>query len=248
MLKRWCYAGVYGPRVMLCAGTARIGPAPQAWWAVWDRQASRLTERTRLLVGLDTVRVSAREVSVADGDVEIRLTLEADEGIEVYTPDPGGYVWTRKHEARARGDIRVGNDRWEVDGPALVDDSAGYHPRHTVWRWSAGTGRLVDGAPVTWNLVEGIHDSPRDSERTLWVNGEPRELAAVRFAPDLSAVEFDGDGRLAFLAEAARTRDDNLLVVRSRYRQPFGRFTGTFPGGRRLAEGWGVMESHDALW
>ena len=108
MLKRWCYAGVYGPQVMLCAGVARIGPAPQAWWAVWDRQASRLTQRTRLLVGLDAVRVTPGEVSVADGDVEIRLTLDADAGVEVYTPDPGGYVWTRKHEAHARGHVRVG--------------------------------------------------------------------------------------------------------------------------------------------
>ena len=247
MLKRWCYAGVYGPQVMLCAGVARIGPAPQAWWAVWDRQASRLTQRTRLLVGLDAVRVTPGEVSVADGDVEIRLTLDADAGVEVYTPDPGGYVWTRKHEAQARGHVRVGEDRWEVDGPALVDDSAGYHPRRTVWRWSAGSGRLVDGAAVTWNLVEGIHDSPRDSERTLWVDGEPRELAPARFAPDLAAIDFD-DARLAFTAEATRARDDNLLVVRSRYRQPFGRFSGAFPGGLELAEGWGVMESHDALW
>ena len=40
----------------------------------------------------------------------------------------------------------------------------------------------------------------------------------------------------------------NLLVMRSRYRQPFGTFTGTLPGGIELAEGYGVMEEHDVLW
>jgi len=40
----------------------------------------------------------------------------------------------------------------------------------------------------------------------------------------------------------------NLLVMRSHYRQPFGTFAGTLPGGVELAEGYGVMEEHDVLW
>ena len=27
MLKRWRYVGLYGPEIMLCAGSARVGPA-----------------------------------------------------------------------------------------------------------------------------------------------------------------------------------------------------------------------------
>jgi hypothetical protein len=50
-----------------------------------------------------------------------------------------------------------------------------------------------------------------------------------------------------------RERRENLLVVRSEYRQPFGTFAGELPGfaGQApivLAEGWGVMEQHSALW
>jgi hypothetical protein len=37
-LKAWRYVGVYGPEVMLCAAVARIGPARQSFWAVWDRE------------------------------------------------------------------------------------------------------------------------------------------------------------------------------------------------------------------
>ena len=50
------------------------------------------------------------------------------------------------------------------------------------------------------------------------------------------------------LAEAERARRDNLLVVRSVYRQPFGVFSGELPGDVVLAEGFGVMEAHDAWW
>ena len=44
-LKRWIYVGAYGPDVMLCAASGRIGVIPFAWWAVWDR--SRLIEGRR---------------------------------------------------------------------------------------------------------------------------------------------------------------------------------------------------------
>nr|WP_282600224.1 DUF2804 family protein [Patulibacter sp. SYSU D01012] len=53
---------------------------------------------------------------------------------------------------------------------------------------------------------------------------------------------------LRFAAEATRARRDEALVVRSAYEQPFGTFTGTLPGGVRLAEAHGVMERHTATW
>jgi hypothetical protein len=36
--------------------------------------------------------------------------------------------------------------------------------------------------------------------------------------------------------------------VQSRYRQPFGTFSGRLPGGLELAAGYGVMEEHDVRW
>jgi hypothetical protein len=58
----------------------------------------------------------------------------------------------------------------------------------------------------------------------------------------------DGGVALRCAHEAVRRRDDNLLVMRSRYVQPFGTFTGNLPNGLRLAEGYGVMERHDVRW
>jgi hypothetical protein len=67
------------------------------------------------------------------------------------------------------------------------------------------------------------------------------------FAPDLSAVS-RGDARLAFAEEAVRSRSESFGVIRSEYTQPFGTFSGTLPGGLELAEAYGVMERHSALW
>jgi hypothetical protein len=96
---------------------------------------------------------------------------------------------------------------------------------------------------VAWNLVDGVHDAARSSERTLWIDGAPRELPPQEFAHDLSRV-----GELDFREWSARESNRNLVVLRNRYRQPFGEFSGTLPGGLALAEGHGVMEEHDVLW
>ncbi len=82
----------------------------------------------------------------------------------------------------------------------------------------------------------------------MWVDGEPYEPPPVTFDDDLSGV-----GGLRFHAEATRRRRENLLLVRSRYRQPFGTFSGGLPGAAGadpigLERGFGVMEDHDVRW
>ena len=49
-------------------------------------------------------------------------------------------------------------------------------------------------------------------------------------------------------AEAERSRSENMLIVKSDYRAPFGTFAGTLPGALPLARGLGVVEHHRALW
>jgi len=154
---------------------------------------------------------------------------------------------------RAHGTVVVDGVTRELDALAIVDDSAGYHARHTAWRWCAGVGLADDGRTLAWNLVAGINDPPRDSERTVWIAGAPHEAGpAARFTDDLAAVSTADGVDLAFAAEAVRERSENLLLVRSDYRQPFGTFAGVLPGTRgerlTLAEGWGVMERHTAVW
>ena len=245
--KRWRYVGYYAAELMLCVGDARIGPVAQRWWAVATPDG---TLRERTSVGRGGVTVAPGRVSVLAGDVKIDLVLRESGGVETASPTAAGsYVWTRKQAGvPVRGVVEIGGERHEIDGIAFVDESAGYHDRHTAWKWSAGNGVARDGRTVAWNLVSGVHDAPADSERSVWVEGGPSEVGPVEFAPDLSRVSFAEGGALEFREWAARAEDMNLLVMRSHYRQPFGTFSGTLPGGIELAEGYGVMEEHDVLW
>jgi hypothetical protein len=264
-LKRWRYVGVYTPELMLCVGDARIGPLPQRWWAV-ALPGGELHERTTFGRGGivlespwdgDVAAYAAGEprtarMRVAAGGVRIALELTETGGVETLSAvgDRGAYAWTRKQACvPVRGSVEIGGTRHAIDGDvAFVDDSAGYHARHTAWNWSAGVGTAVDGRRVGWNLVAGVHDDPAASERTVWVDGEPTEVGPVRFSPDLAAVAFADGDELRCDEWSAREHSANALVVRSRYRQPFGSFSGTLPGGIELAEGYGVMEDHDVHW
>ena len=134
-LKRWTYVGAYGPELMLCSITGRIGVVPFSWWAVWDGERLR------------------------EGRRGSKLEVSGGAAIEVVSPHGRQYAWTRRERVRGM----FGGGRSELAG--IVDESAGYHARRTAWRWSAGVGTLVSGEPVAWNLVDGIHDAPEASER-----------------------------------------------------------------------------------
>jgi hypothetical protein len=273
--KRWRYLGAFSEQLMLCAARVQVGPIGQTFWAIWDREGNELHERTRILPpplargevwtepadspdsgridwappeGGTTVRI---EAATRSGQQQTRAFLRAGEGrwAESVCPVPDserGYVWTRKRIVPVECDVRIGERRLRVEATGIEDESCGYHPRHTVWSWSAGVGRAADGRPVGWNLVDGINDPPRRSERAVWIDGEPSEPGPVQFE-GLEAITHEGD-RLEFTAECERRKEEKRMLVEYSYRQPFGSFTGTLPGGVKLASGLGVMEHHDARW
>lgn len=242
-LKRWRYVGVYGPELMLCAGRARVGVLPQSFWGVVERGRP---VRDLTSVRSAGVRFDGSRVLIDSGGVRADLLVEEGGGVESVNAHGSGYIWTRKQAGvPVRGRVEIDGRRIDVDAHGVVDETAGYHARETSWRWSAGVGRGAGGERIGWNLVTGVNDGPSESERTVWVDGEPEEVAPVEFAPDLSRV---GDLEFNAWPGSARVDDTNVLVFSSRYRQPFGEFRGTLPNGLALAEGYGVMESHDARW
>ncbi len=243
--KRWRYVGVWTPTLSICAAHVQVGPARQEFWAVWDRSTGVLHERTRRRRG--RVDLADGRLRIADGPVLLELALTLGSPVEVRTPYGRSSAWTRKTVGQAHGRGVLAGRRVAIEGAALLDDSAGFHPRRTRWQWSAGSGLDDLGRTVTWNLVAGLHDQMPDTEDALWIDGVPTRVGPASFDDDLSAVRFTG-GALRATTEAERSRAENLLVVRSSYRQPFATFTGSLPGGRRLVSGSGVMEEHDALW
>lgn len=268
--KRWRYVGAYCEEIMLCAARAQVGPLGQTFWAIWDRAEGELLERT-------VTRLPGSRGQVwTENEAGEAVNRAPDEGslvrIEASHPEAGairgfmrfgggewvesvcpngedGFVWTRKRAGvPVRLDLRIGDRRIEVDAEGIEDESAGYHPRHTVWSWSAGVGKLNDGRPVAWNLVEGVNDPPARSERAIWVDGSPVEEPGPVSFDGLNGVAFDEGSRLDFTGECERTAAEDRLVMRYSYRQPFGTFQGSLPGGLVLERGLGVMEHHDAVW
>jgi hypothetical protein len=267
MLKRWRYVGVFSEEFLLCAARVQVGPFGQTFWVVWDREEGTMHEhtRTRLPGGRGEVWREGREGRPAPGlgkkpgasltdhvmaeDVRVRLRFGDGEWVESVCPTPEGqYCWTRKRAGvPVECDVRVGDKRWQLEARGVEDETAGYHPRHTVWSWSSGIGELDDGRSVGWNLVDGINDPPERSERAIWIDGDPSEPGPVEF-DGLEAIIFDDGTRLDFESEAERRRDENRLLMRYSYRQPLGTFSGALAGGLALDSGLGVMEHHDARW
>ena len=271
--KRWRYAAFFSAELAACAAAVEVGPARQVFWALWEPASGLFLERTRMALpgrpaevwsegfggerverapdGGSTLRVEGRGTEA--GDVSAALRFGAGEWVEAVCAAEGdGYVWTRKRcDVPVEGEVWIGARRIGVAARGGEDESAGYHPRHTLWSWSAGVGKATDGRSVGWNLVAGVNDPPERSERAIWIDGEPAaEPAPVAFEGEdgLGGVRFADGTSLAFSAGAERSRSENRLVVRYSYRQPFGAFSGALPGGLELASGLGVIERHEAWW
>ncbi len=254
-LKRWRYVGVFDERVMICAAHVQVGPARQTFWGIFVRtgrapDGGAMIGRTRVVPRRGALDVGAGRLRIRDGEVLLELELEEEGGIETRCPNGREWVWTRKQAGvRARGALTLGaQPPLEIDARAVIDDTAGYHERVTEWWWAAGVGSAADGTPVAFNLVQGVNDPPSGSERAVWVAGMPHEVEPVRFAEDLRSISADDGSRLEFAPEAERSRRENLVLVRSDYRAPFGTFKGTLPGGIELDHALGVVEHHRARW
>ena len=265
--KQWRYVAAFAEPFHVCAARVQVGPLGQTFWAIVDRERGEIHENTKLRFpgargevfrerrgggpapNLGRTNDSGLVDHIATGDVRVRLRVGEGEWAEAICPTPdGAYVWTRKRcDIPIHCHIRVGDREWKLDARGVEDESAGYHPRHTVWSWSAGIGTARDGRSVGWNLVQGVNDPERNSERAIWIDGEPSEPGPVSFQ-ELDAIDFADGARLDFTREQERRDSRRLPLVSYEYRQPFGTFAGTLPGGIELASGMGVMEFHDAHW
>ncbi|HVO52808.1 MAG TPA: DUF2804 family protein [Solirubrobacterales bacterium] len=248
--KRWRYVGFFGEELMLCAARAEVGPLGQCFWVLWDRAGQRPAAHTSLRPGSHEVVLDGPRLEIDARGLRASLQLGECAAIEAKCPSPGGrgWGWTRKRAGvPIAGTVEMPGRRLEVTGFGVDDESAGYQQRHTSWLWSAGIGATADGRRLAWNLVEGINDPPSSSERAIWVDGDPHEPPPVRFQGS-AAIDLAGGARLDFSAESNHARDENFLLVRSRYRHGFGSFTGSLGPGLELARGLGVMEQHDAVW
>lgn len=245
--KRWHYVAFWSRELSFCAARASVGPLQQEYWGIWDRAAQQFRERSHLFTR--RISIEPHRLQVKDDDVEIDVTHQSCSGFEVYQPVKRAYTWSRKDFCRqGQGTVRYGGTTRAVSGVVLVDINAGYHARHTEWHWAAGAGVDQHGRVIAFNAVTGVFDAPINSERTIWIEGDAKEVGPNTFSEDLSTVGFAEGGTLFFKREALLEKHDNFLIIRSDYVHWFGTYSGMLPGGIELHEAFGVREHHDALW
>lgn len=268
-------AGI-GANAFAYTGSLDGGPL-RAWKAVagpWSAVVGRRQARWRAV--FDTIDATLPEGvapgrlrgSIGEGKDAARfdlvLTRTADAVTEMTCVAPAGddargrwNLTTKDNTLHAKGFVQWASERFDVDAPAIVDVTDAYPPRHTVWRWASFAGRDGEGRRVGVNLCEIHNDSERARENVLWLDGAPRALGPVRFdfdaaAPGASPWRITGDGvDLRFVPSGARFGHEDLVLIKSRFAQPFGRFSGTVRAGdvtARIEGVPGVVEDHDAVW
>jgi hypothetical protein len=251
--------------------------APRAWKAVgspWSAVVGR--RHARWHVGDDTIGVTLPDglapgrvhgavgvgVDVARFDLALSRTTDAVTAMTCVAPagDDARGRWNltvKDNTLAAKGTVEWGSERFEVSAPATVDVTDAYAPRHTAWRWASLAGQSADGRAVGVNLCEIHNDSERARENVVWLDGVAHPVGAVRFAfdetaHDASPWEIRGDGvDLRFDPSGMRVGHEDLVLIKSRFVQPYGRFRGTLRvGGEavRIEDVVGVVEDHDALW
>ncbi len=209
------------------------GPPARAFWAVWDRASGRLHERTRLGPGAVTLsrgrglRRAARspDRARARGDPGHRDGLRRAPAAMPGRASRAAFARPRNGEHRRRRAPASRPGRWSMTPP----------PTTSATRTGAGaraSGRADDGTRPwhgTWSRGSTTRRAAA-SARSGWTAQPPRGSRRSDFAADLRAV-----GELRFEPEATREHAENLLVLRSRYRQPFGTFSGQLgrPRARR---------------
>lgn len=176
------------------------------------------------------------------GEFTIDEPLDRVEPMVVALPFDGGRaMYSHKAVLRCRGQLQIGqaHERFEPEQSySLVDIHKGYYPFVMTWHWA--TGARVDGEHIVgFNLTDNqVADQARFNENGLWVDGRLHPLGPVRFEFDardpMRAWKIrDREGRvdIDFFPQALRKVDINLLVMKSRYRGPFGAFEGRIRDG-----------------
>jgi hypothetical protein len=169
--------------------------------------------------------------------------LGTSEPIVVCLPLPGrGALYSHKYTCPIEGNMTLG--RTPVDFPAqrsygLIDIHQGYYPVVMKWHWATAGGRARDGRLVGFNLTDNqVEDQDAYNENCVWQDGRLRLLPPVSFTFDRRDhrkpwVIRDRDGmvELTFEPEVVRTIDLGALLFKSRYRAPFGAFSGCLRTG-----------------
>lgn len=198
-------------------------------------------------VALDGLAVRAR-VSGALTPPPVSAVASLGDGL--------AHVTEKRALLSVTGEAEVAGKRFSLDDAlAGFDRSHGYLPRRTVWRWAYALGRTGAGEPVAVNLVEGFVG---EAECAVWIGDKVYPVGEARFLFDPERPlrpwrlrTTCGQVDLGFEPGDIHAEHQDLGLVKTRFIQPAGAFSGTVTAGGRthvLRRALGVVEDQDATW
>lgn len=225
-MKNLSFLGV--PRLNLS-----VNDRPDAGAMAWLRQPGVRFELWR------PVRSAKYRLVVETKDLEVEATFDtrtAPEPLKVIgNPVNKLVAFTQKTNLLdASGKLRVNGRKMHLDG-ALggLDFTAGFFPRITEWRWGFAMGKLKSGDRLGFNLAHGNNLGGKN-ENALWLGDKLYRLGEVQFFFDRKNVVAqwklkteDGLLDLTFTPKGLHREDRELLIVRSRFAQVLGLYSGT---------------------
>lgn len=170
-----------------------------------------------------------------------RLVVHPDRGASQVVSQPfAGAVGMYSHKGMfpIEGTLTVGDEVHTLalgDSLALLDDHKGYYPYVMKWDWVTAATYDAEGRAAGFNLTRNQAREPDlHNENCAWLGDRVAALPPVSFerehprAPGERWRIRDRDGRVDVVFEPTVPGDVkmNALVIESRYRGPFGRFSG----------------------
>lgn len=170
-----------------------------------------------------------------------KLVVHTDRGASQVVSMPfAGDVGMYSHKGMfpIEGELVIGGEHHRLttdDALALLDDHKGYYPYVMRWDWVTSATRDARGRALGFNLTRNqCRDPERFNENCAWIDDRCFRLPAVTFerhdarGPAERWTIRDREGRVAleFTPTVPGDVKLNALVIESRYRGPFGRFSG----------------------
>ncbi len=221
-----------------------------------NRHADRggeLTFRNRFACG--RIEVEVELAATADAPrVAGRFALLCDRGASqvVSLPFAHGGMYSHKGMFPVEGELTIGDQRVRLDPAealALLDDHKGYYPYVMRWDWVT-CATWQGGEALGFNLTRNqCRDPVHHNENCAWRGDRLGVLPAVEVSrtrvgqPGERWHFRDREGRVDVTFAPTVPGDVHVqaIVVESRYRGPFGRFTGRLePAGMApiVIDGW----------
>lgn len=163
----------------------------------------------------------------------------------------GRAMYSHKVPLPVEGHVRVAGRDIALDPSvttAIFDIHKAHYPHRTWWKWGTFAGTAGD-LRIAVNLTSNVVPDPAFHENALWVDGELSVLPSPAWEMrDTDPWRAIGDGyRLEFTGDGERWENLDVGLIRSKFRQRYGRWSGEV-AGHALDGAWGLAEDHHSAW